>query len=124
MAANVVSTNGATTNHGNHPSQGAILNINTASDINIYNNSFIVRTSPGQAGGKNPTKQSATATNSTRQGASSLQKRKGGNSTGPGNVGVGNQILNRTASGKRTQPGARLAGTGVQTTNIQHIVAA
>lgn len=56
MAANVVSTNGATTNQGNHPSQGAILNINTASDINIYNNSFIVRASPGQAGGKNPTK--------------------------------------------------------------------
>ena len=66
MAANVVSTNGATTNHASNPSQGAILNINTASDINIYNNSFIVRTSPGQAGGKNPTKQSATATNSTR----------------------------------------------------------
>ena len=41
MAANVVSTNGATTNHGNHPSQGAILNINTASDINIYNRAAV-----------------------------------------------------------------------------------
>jgi len=44
---NVVTTNGLTAaQHGNHPSQGAILNINTASDINIYNNSFIVQSSP------------------------------------------------------------------------------
>ena len=42
---NVVTTNGVAT-HTGHGSQGAILNINTASDINIYNNAFIVQTSP------------------------------------------------------------------------------
>ena len=48
---NVVTTNGVTTNHnqGSHGSQGAILNINTASDINIYNNSFIVQSSPSHS---------------------------------------------------------------------------
>ena len=48
---NVVTTNGITTSNHNQGSgsQGAILNINTASDINIYNNSFIVQTSPGQS---------------------------------------------------------------------------
>ena len=50
---NVVTTNGATTNHNNQGShggsQGAILNINTASDINIYNNSFIVQSSPSHS---------------------------------------------------------------------------
>ena len=47
---NVVTTNGVTsTNHANAASQGAILNINTASDINIYNNSFIVQSSPSHS---------------------------------------------------------------------------
>ena len=48
---NMVTTNGINTHAGvhHHPGQGAILNINTASDINIYNNSFIVQTSPSHS---------------------------------------------------------------------------
>lgn len=44
----MVTTNGVAAQHSSgHSGQGgAILNINTASDINIYNNSFIVNTSP------------------------------------------------------------------------------
>lgn len=78
----VKSRNGGTASHTtnnvvgtNNNSNGAILNINTASDINIYNNSFIVKTSQNKAEkgklssrsqSKRNAKQTATSKNSQK----------------------------------------------------------
>lgn len=76
--SNIVSTNNVT-----HGSQGAILNINTANDINIYNNAFIVQTSPSIG------KIKAIASNSqtqNRNNGGSVHKRQGQKNNGNNNI--------------------------------------
>ena len=85
---NAMTTNGITTGSGGNNTSGAILNINTASDINIYNNSFIVQSSPPAASSAQkgslkaqPQISSGQVALQGRHGSSSQSKRGGKNAT-------------------------------------------
>ena len=85
--SNLITTNGVTSHGQGNQGQGAILNINTASDINIYNNSFIVQSSP-----------SHNMTQSAQPGQRQVAQKRATSTTKPGRGKM-------NASGNRTQNG-------------------